>query len=400
MEGSRLSSQSEADQAFCNLLAFWTDNNPIGIDQIFRESKLYRDKWEREDYREGTIKKAIELRQQQAKNDFEDLSENYTSKGIPIVHIADVKSVPVEFQIDKIWPIKSVGFMSGQPGICKTWLAWDIAVSIASGTKLFGFYQCKRGKVLAFNAEDNPSMITKGRIEALAHHKRLNIRDLELNLLDIPSIFLNDAETQKQFEITVSQYKPDFIILDPLRNVHSLDEDKATEMSAKLLHFLRDINRKYSCSILMVCHDKKPSKGNGQDRASQVRGTSALAGWRDVALFLDKERDGTTKVEIYNRSCSSIPPFFLNLITKEDDNRKLIMANLKVTSHEQIEFENEQEDLNDIKKIIAEAKDPISRNKIIERAGIKRKKCLDLIRILLEQDEIEETKNGLIVKLL
>ncbi len=166
------------------------------------------------------------------------------------------------------------------------------------------------------------------------------------------------------------------------------------------MHFLREINRKYSCSILIVCHDKKPSKGNGQDRASQVRGTSALVGWRDVAIFLDKESDGTTKVVVYNRSCPSIKPFHFNLITKEDDNRKLIMANLEVTSHEQIEIENEQQDLNKVKKIIAEANEPISRNKITEGAGIKRKKCLDLIRILLEQDEIEETKNGLIVKLL
>ncbi len=94
------------------------------------------------------------MRQQQAKKDFEDLPNNTTtSNGIPIIHIADVKSVPVEFQIDKIWPINSVGFMSGQPGICKTWLSWDIAVGIASGTKLFGLFQCKRGKVLAFNAE-------------------------------------------------------------------------------------------------------------------------------------------------------------------------------------------------------------------------------------------------------
>ncbi len=74
-------------------------------------------------------------------------------------------------------------------------------------------------------------MITRTRIEAFARHKALNIRDLDLYLLNIPSIFLNDPGTQEQFEITVSEYEPDFIILDPLRNVHSLDEDKATEIS-------------------------------------------------------------------------------------------------------------------------------------------------------------------------
>lgn len=53
------SSQSEADQALCNYLAFWLNKNPSNIDRAFRESGLYREKWEREDYRAATIEKAI-----------------------------------------------------------------------------------------------------------------------------------------------------------------------------------------------------------------------------------------------------------------------------------------------------------------------------------------------------
>ena len=52
-------SQSEADQALCNLLAFWTGRDAARIDSLFRQSGLYRKKWDRRDYREGTIKRAI-----------------------------------------------------------------------------------------------------------------------------------------------------------------------------------------------------------------------------------------------------------------------------------------------------------------------------------------------------
>lgn len=52
-------SQSEADLALCNILAFWTDCRPDQIDRIFRSSGMYREKWERQDYREETIGKAI-----------------------------------------------------------------------------------------------------------------------------------------------------------------------------------------------------------------------------------------------------------------------------------------------------------------------------------------------------
>lgn len=39
-------SQSEADMAFCSILAFWTGKNASQMDNIFRGSKLYRDKWD------------------------------------------------------------------------------------------------------------------------------------------------------------------------------------------------------------------------------------------------------------------------------------------------------------------------------------------------------------------
>ncbi len=50
---------SSADIALCNILAFWTKGDPALIDEIFRQSKLYREKWEREDYRANTINDAI-----------------------------------------------------------------------------------------------------------------------------------------------------------------------------------------------------------------------------------------------------------------------------------------------------------------------------------------------------
>lgn len=53
------SSQSEADGALCTILAFWTDADPESIERLFRSSGLYREKWERADYRQRTISGAI-----------------------------------------------------------------------------------------------------------------------------------------------------------------------------------------------------------------------------------------------------------------------------------------------------------------------------------------------------
>lgn len=53
-------SQSEADLALCGHLAFWTGKDRERIDSLFRQSGLYRDKWERQDYRRHTIDTAID----------------------------------------------------------------------------------------------------------------------------------------------------------------------------------------------------------------------------------------------------------------------------------------------------------------------------------------------------
>ena len=60
--GNRLTypSHSEADMALATLLAIKHGDQPEFIDAEFRESCLYRPKWERDDYRQTTIRKAIE----------------------------------------------------------------------------------------------------------------------------------------------------------------------------------------------------------------------------------------------------------------------------------------------------------------------------------------------------
>lgn len=53
-------SQSEADLALCNKLAYKCNWNPSMIDYVFQRSGLYRDKWDRIDYKSRTISKAMD----------------------------------------------------------------------------------------------------------------------------------------------------------------------------------------------------------------------------------------------------------------------------------------------------------------------------------------------------
>lgn len=50
---------SRADLAMCSILVWWTHGDAGRVDRMFRQSGLYRDKWERSDYREWTIGRAM-----------------------------------------------------------------------------------------------------------------------------------------------------------------------------------------------------------------------------------------------------------------------------------------------------------------------------------------------------
>ena len=59
-------SQSEADLALCNKLAFWTNKDPRKMEELFRQSSLFRPKWDEKHFGDGktygqsVIEKAIE----------------------------------------------------------------------------------------------------------------------------------------------------------------------------------------------------------------------------------------------------------------------------------------------------------------------------------------------------
>lgn len=83
-ESEGYKSQSEADMAFCNYLAYHT-RDPRQIDRIFLGSGLCREKWDRLDYKEQTINKALEnVRPKEASKD-SPFTKYFAGKGQFIV---------------------------------------------------------------------------------------------------------------------------------------------------------------------------------------------------------------------------------------------------------------------------------------------------------------------------
>lgn len=127
-------SQSEADMALCNILAFWTDRSYEAIDRLFRRSGLYREKWERQDYRDTTINEAIGF-VQETYQPGDGASVRFSVNGGGPVSLNDFQAYLPEHKFifiptRELWPAKSVDERIGTLGKVKAsnWLDRNQAV--------------------------------------------------------------------------------------------------------------------------------------------------------------------------------------------------------------------------------------------------------------------------------
>ena len=69
-----------------------------------------------------------------------------------------IDSAPLtQWLVQGLWSDQAVGILGGEPKCCKSFLALDLAVSVASGTPCLRRFAVQRsGPVLLFPAEDSP----------------------------------------------------------------------------------------------------------------------------------------------------------------------------------------------------------------------------------------------------
>jgi hypothetical protein len=107
-------SQSEADLALCCQLAFWTGNNAERMDALFRQSGLYRQKWDDPHHSNGNSYGAETIRRAIATS-----TETYAPEGRDSTSATREESAPLDEETRIISP-----FPEGIEG-----LAWDFATT-------------------------------------------------------------------------------------------------------------------------------------------------------------------------------------------------------------------------------------------------------------------------------
>ena len=227
-----------------------------------------------------------------------------------VVRIAHIQPDPPSerWLIEKLWGWPAVGLIGGCPKSLKSWMALEMAVSVASGTACLGRYAVhKRGPVLVYAAEDSTAAVRR-RVNSIALARGIPLESLPLGLIVEPVLRLNSQDDRMAIEATIEKVKPRLLVLDPLVRIHSADENSSAEMS-ELLGFLRQLQRKHQVAIILVHHMRKAS---ASQPGQALRGSGDLHAWTDSALYLLKRRDELV-MHIEHRANATPSPFVIRL---------------------------------------------------------------------------------------
>ncbi len=303
---------SRADGALCAKLAWYTGNDPPRIDRIFRCSKLYREKWEREDYRNATIQGAIGC----VKGRFERSAEtpppsclsktriiaptasNGLGKNIQDVIDGTRQNIPFMWRV-----------LTGQ---ARALLPGSLTVLCGSGgsTKSMMMSQCcidwldQQVPFACFHLEEDREFHLLRALAQLAGNSGLTlddwVRDHPGETLDAYDQFKERIDQIGQHiwdapanEVTLSDLadwtrdrckeKRRVVVIDPVTAADPGGDQWTVDR--KFVGNVKTILRDYSASAIVVTHPRGVVKGG--DRLDQIAGGRAYNRFTSCVLWLE-----------------------------------------------------------------------------------------------------------------
>jgi AAA domain len=220
-----------------------------------------------------------------------------------------VRSEAQRWLVTGLWLEQAVGIIGAEPKCCKSFLALDLAVAVASGTPCLRHFPVPTaGRVLLYAAEDALHIVRR-RLEGICVAAGLILQELDVQVITAPTVRLDLPADRAKLEYTVEQLKPRLLVLDPFVRLHRIDENASGEV-APLLAYLRELQRRHHLAVLVVHHAKK---GGARIRAGQaLRGSSEFHAWGDSNLYLHRLGNEFT-LTVEHRAAPSPHPIHLEL---------------------------------------------------------------------------------------
>ncbi len=311
---------------------------------------------------------------------------------LPVVRASELETPVTQesWLIERLWTHQAVGIIGGSPKSCKTWLALEMAVSVASGSPcLDTFAVFSPGPVLLYAAEDSAATL-RSRVETLARLHKVNFERLDVHIITVDSLRLDHPDHQDRLESTLHVYKPALLVLDPLVRVHAIDENVAGQVAA-LLGYLRSLQRKTGTAIALVHHVRKNASPTGA-AGNSLRGSGDLYAWLDSFLYL-RIHQGQRTLSAEHRSAPAFGPISLELVQSDP-----IGPYLRITASNKTPSAPPQDGLKSrILELLSVAPEPLTVDALRSRLQVRNQRVVEALRGLVEQGMVHRQSRGFAV---
>ncbi len=201
--------------------------------------------------------------------------------------LGNLLSAPIvpNWLIRRTVPAGAAGVMFGAPGTGKTFLAIDIAASVATGT-LFNRSRTKQGPVVYVAGEGHSAIAT--RFNAWFSERNIATGADKIHISRTAVSFVNhEAFAALISEIDAMPIKPVLVVIDTLfRATAGADVNDAQAMS-QFWSAVDSIKERYACTVLVVHH-------TGRQEQGRSFGSIVLLANADFEISLTQ--DATTKI--------------------------------------------------------------------------------------------------------
>ena len=201
-------------------------------------------------------------------------------------YLRDIEFKPPQFLIEGMIPLQCFCAIVGPSYSFKTFIALDMALSVASGVP-YQEHGVKQGSVIYVNGEGRHGIGT--RIKTWCMNKSINIKDLPFILSKRP-VNLRDVDeivALKKIYETVSDVR--LIIIDTLnRNSGGMNENAPADM-AEFVNACSELSHHFGCAVIVIHH-------SGHGTATRARGHSSFYGALDTEISVKKLSDHNAQI--------------------------------------------------------------------------------------------------------
>lgn len=270
---SHYSSQSEADLALCNMLAFYTGRGATQMDRLFRQSGLMREKWSRKQsgttYGAITIQNAVEHCTKvfdphtTAEQDFTDVlgqqPKEQQNGPLKLIPLSAIQPQSVKWLWKPYIPLGKITLLEADPGTGKTYLCLALASVVSSGSR---FYMEPEGTihdpapVIYLTAEDGLSDTIVPRLNTCIPQPNLE------NIVTIDDREKSLTFLDNRIEEALKALHPKLFVIDPLQAYlgAKVDMHRANEVRPVMAHIAK-LAEEYECAFVMIMHMNKNALG-------------------------------------------------------------------------------------------------------------------------------------------